>query len=314
MKIYLRKTGGAPIDISKLTAGSGDVAAPEKFYGAGFDSVQAGALKKNDAVVKKLGANESYTVPSGIIPAESYVYQEIPTQGAITISPVAAGSFVGVLNKYMTEDIVVNGVPNLVSENIRAGATIGTVSGSWQGYVNNDELCPYWYGIFAPGQSGQVTLFRSGSSGVGGNYTVDWNAIPYGFDDKHGISARYTSWYANSGSGYGFYALTFNQPIDMTGVKSITFLYQTSNLYANERNQVVICQNKATPYKSDWSINPDIGAYEVFNFAPSENKWSEVTIPISSAGRYQYIYFGIGIAPTSSTGRGMSIVRIKLNK
>lgn len=312
MKLVLRKTGGA-MDLSGLTAGPGDVAERDKFYGAGSDYVQTGRLKRNDVIKKKLGPNETYNVPTGIIPVGSYVYQDIPTRGGLTITPSASGGIAGIGGKYMTEDLTVLGVENLIPENIRAGATIGTVPGQWQGYVNNDELSPYWYGIFSPGQSGAIDSYSYAFSGNGGKYYVNWNRIPDGFDENHAISMRFGSEYGNL-KGYDFYALTFREPIEMTGVKSISFCYRTINVYANERNRLVLHQSQGVPYGSDWNIRSEIGSYETFNIAPSEGKWSVATFQISKANLYHYMHFGIGIAPTTSTGRYMDIIWIKLNK
>ena len=151
MKLCIRKTGGSIVNMDQLTATRGDVAAGDKFYGAGSDGIQSGALVNNQDIQKKLGANESYTVPSGIISPGSYVYQDIKQQGPMTISPVQAGSYAGVTGKYMTGNITVNGVNNLIPANIRKGAFIGSVAGTWEGYVNNDPPVPILEGRFCTG-------------------------------------------------------------------------------------------------------------------------------------------------------------------
>lgn len=46
--------------------------------------------------------------------------------------------------------------------------------GEWQGYVNNDELCPYWFGIFGPGQVGVVRDYSYAYHGNGSDKFITW--------------------------------------------------------------------------------------------------------------------------------------------
>ena len=52
MKLCIRKTGGSIVNMDQLTATRGDVAAGDKFYGAGSDGIQSGALVNNQDIQK----------------------------------------------------------------------------------------------------------------------------------------------------------------------------------------------------------------------------------------------------------------------
>lgn len=314
MKLNLRKSGGAPVDVGILTAGRGDVAADEKFYGAGDSSAQIGILKKNNAIAKKLGANESYTIPTGLIPKGSYVYQDIPTQGALTINPVAVGSMAGVSGKYMTADITVNGVENLKPENIKSGAFIGTVGGSWQGYVNNNQFIPYWYGVLPPGQTGysdsayyvnrnNISADRWGDfeDAVYSQMSVNWN---YPVEDsKKGGCIRIESEYIRYAYTHlVFPYISFGNGINIPLSKSFTICYRLPpRAYNQVYSKIILSQYKPGVFYEKPIIGPvggaievlswSIGNYEEFSLQPSANEatWRTETFTIAHPDRYSFI-------------------------
>lgn len=310
MKLCIRKTGGSTVNMDQLTATRGDVAAGDKFYGAGSDGIQSGALVNNQDIQKKLGANEAYTVPSGIISPGSYVYQDIKQQGPMTISPVQAGSYAGVTGKYMTGNITVNGVNNLIPANIRKGAFIGSVAGTWEGYVNNDPLCPYWKGVFAPGQTGELMDNRPVTSTYVAESDIEWQK---GNANPDGQYIDMSSWAPRSGATV-YPAFRFSVPIEMAGVKSVSIMYRLPAHSANSYTWIVLSQD--TDYyvaESNWSIRPGLGAYEKF-VLPASDSWITKTFALSNAGRYKYIHVGIGVAPSTSQGRWIEVKYIRLNK
>lgn len=308
----IKRIGG--IDVSDLTALPSDVVAPYLFYGANTDDIQSGNIKNNGKIQKNLDINETYSIPSGYIEEGSYVTQNIEKKGDVTVIPTAGGTFADVINKYMTGNVKVSGVENLLPENIKAGVSIGTVSGEWQGYVNEDELCPYWYGIFGPGQSGSVGIYKTPSIGTTGDYTIHWKQIVSNFDKdpNHPIAIHLVSWMVSG--RYTCWGIFFQTPIEMAGVKSVTILYKTTNWYQSDRNRLFLCENTGTIYDENWNIKESIGYNESFVLPVSESGYSEVTFNITNPNRLRYVCVGIGIPPTSDTGRGIIIISIKLNK
>lgn len=310
MKLLLRKTGGSTVDLGQLTAVPGDVAQNAKFYGAGSDDVQSGSLSAG-WFEKELEANGSFTRPAGIVSKDSCVYQQLPQQGAMSIHPVSGGSFAGVQGKYMTGDITVGGIDNLIPGNIRGGAFIGSVAGTWEGFVNNDPLTPYWKGIFAPGQIGELMYNRPATSTYEGRATIDWqhgNANP----DGQYIKMKSDSLGANNTTIYP--AFRFVVPIEMVGVKSVSIMYRLPADSANSYTWMVISQG--TDYyvaEKNWSIRADLGAHEKFTIPASEG-WVTRTFPINSANQYHYIHVGIGVAPSKNWDRNIDVKFIRLYK
>lgn len=309
MKLILRKTGGSTVDLSQLTASQKDVAQDLKFYGAGSEDVQNGALLSGH-FEKKLEAGGSLTIPAGIVSQDSYVYQQIPQQGAVTIAPVTEGSYAGVQGKYMTDNIIVHGVENLTPENIRNGAFIGSVAGTWEGFVNNDPLSPYWKGIFAPGQTGELMDNRPPTSTYVGEAKIRW---------QHGVANPDGQYISMSSSSSGrastiYPAFRFSVPIEMTGVKSVSIMYQLPASSANNYTWMVLSQGTDF-YVADknWTIRPDLGANERF-VLPASNGWGIQTFALRDAGQYHYIHVGIGVAPSISEDRWIDVRYIQLNK
>ena len=303
------------IDVSDLTAVPNDVVAPYLFYGADTDDIQSGNIKNNGKIQKNLDINETYSIPSGYIEEGSYVTQNIEKKGDVTVTPTAGGTFADVINKYMTGNVKVSGVENLLPENIRQGATIGTIPGEWQGYVNEDELCPYWYGIFAPGQSAHVYNYRYGTPGtVEGSYTVKWKVSDdkYEKDPTHAIAIWFMPY--KSSNLYSFFAIYFDRAIEMAGVKSISILYRTTNWYQNDRNKLVLCENNGVIYDEKWNLRSEIGYNEMFTLNVSNSQYTEATFSIKDPSRLKYIRLGIGITPPNGSGVGIHIIYIKLNK
>lgn len=335
MKLTLRKTGGA-VDLSGLTAIPGDVAEGDKFYGAGSDYVQIGQLKRNDVIKKKLGPNETYNVPPGIIPPGSYVYQDIPTHDGMIITPGASGGMAGVGGQYMTGDITVAGVENLVPENIRGGAFIGTVGGNFRGYVNNDQLTPYWYGVFPPGQSGfydsALKQLDVGSNVVDRIYaqmSVDWQ---YPVDDAYkGSCIRIEAEHRENEPQYFAPMITFKNGVEIAVAKSFTINYilpsvaynQTfSKIYLTKKIPGVFYKNWLLEYNSElkkYEVSTShVGDYVEFPLYPSadEKTWRTDTYAISNPEKYNFIIVVMGRPPANyyMDPNWMKIRSIKFNQ
>ena len=315
-KLIIRKSGGAPADVSELTAAPADVAKGEIFYGLGSDKPQVGSVANRGVLRQSIGANGSYVIPPGIYEAGGYVNQNIEIQDGFVINPVAGGSSAGVRGKFLTGNVVVNGVANLSPENIRKGAFIGTVAGTFEGYVNNSPLTPYWYGLFAPGQTGELIYNRSPNSGTLGGYSIDWqygNAKPDG---------QYIYMRSNASSNSRYPAFRFNVPIEMQGVKSVSIMYSLPYHSANQYTWLILAEKSVTNItgSTSWALSESrLGAYEAHvlpGTTGGDPAWSVQTFGVNQANvsRYKYVYVGIGVAASSSQGRFIMVKYIKLNQ
>lgn len=316
----INKKGGG-IDLDGVNATPNDVADGETFYGAGSDDIQTGVLPILPVVNQKIGINESYTVPRGINRNDSYVYQDIERRAGFTIKPVADGSSAMIAGKYMNGNVDVEGVDNLVPENIRLGAFIGSVSGTFQGYVNNDIYTPFWYGIFAPGQTGSVKKNRT-LGGLEGSVTANWNYYDASEDDgKRSRWVRFRSVYdASYPYRRSWAAISFNTPIDMTGAKSITIEYKLQPRFASDHTWLIVSENNTTGALSDrdWNITSALGQRQVFVIPASANNgtgWSTQTFTLPSGTTYYYINIGLGVYQDQAYGDSYMDVRyVKINR
>lgn len=92
--------GGGGADLDVVTAGSGDVL-PGK------------------VIVDKEG---------------DLVIGTMPSMGGQTVNPTASQQTVSTSGKYMTGNVIVNGVTNLTAANIREGVNVGGTVGSMKDY------------------------------------------------------------------------------------------------------------------------------------------------------------------------------------
>jgi len=318
-KLIIRKSGGAPADVSGLTATPSDVEKGKVFYGSGSDKPQVGIVENRGVLRQSIGANGSYTFPPGIYESGGYINQNIPVRDGFVINPTAGGSSAGVHGKYMTGNVVVNGVPNLSPENIRKGAFIGTVAGTFEGYVNNSPLTPYWYGLFYPGQTGTLIYNRSPNAGSQGpEDRIDWHFGDM-YPDGQYIHMRSG---AVSSSNSKYPAFRFNVPIEMQGVKSVSIMYSLPYDSANQYTWLILAEKSVTNItgSTSWGLSESrLGAYESHALpgtTSGDRVWSVQTFSVnqSKVDRYKYVYVGIGVAASSSQGRSISVKYIKLNK
>lgn len=298
---------GGSVDVDGLTATTNDVAEGETFYGQGSDDAQTGTLKKYENEKKCLEVNGVYTIPPGIyIGNENYIDQDIPVKDGFTINPIAEGSAAGIYGHYINDDIIINGIPNFFPENLRNGAMVGNLIGTWQGYVNNDVLTPYWYGVFAPGQYGNLIANRF-IEGVSQPDFAYWNNP----DKDTGGESIYFGSKAQSAPTYP--AIVFDTPIEMQGVKSITVMYKLPAHSANNYTRLVVAEKYHYKISSgNWNIVPELGQHEVFILPPSDG-YTQKTFTLNNASKYHYVYIGIGVAPSSGQGRHMVISNVRLN-
>ena len=93
------------------------------------------AITNRGAVNTALGINGTYTIPEGYHNGAGKVTQNIATMGAQTVTPGNSQKVVSCSGKYMTGNVTVQAVNNLIAANIKKGVVVGGVTGTWEGYV-----------------------------------------------------------------------------------------------------------------------------------------------------------------------------------
>lgn len=130
--IVLKGGGGADLDV--VTAGKPDVLAGKVIVDKDGEPL-TGTMPDRGAISTLLGINSTYTIPEGYHNGLGKVTQNIATMGGQTVNPTASQQTVSSNGKYMTGNVVVNGVSNLIAANIKKGVNVGGTIGTFQGYV-----------------------------------------------------------------------------------------------------------------------------------------------------------------------------------
>lgn len=130
--------GGSLFFEYDYTATPQDVIEGKKFLGKGSEDIQVGTMPIISPAEKKLGINETYNIDIGYHDSEQTIYQEIPTEGAQTITPVGNGQTISVSGNYMTGNITLNALTNFDPVNIKRGVTVGVgdqaIVGNYEGF------------------------------------------------------------------------------------------------------------------------------------------------------------------------------------
>lgn len=112
---------------------NGKVVIPEGYHdGKGYVDQ---AITNRGAVNASLLINGTYTIPEGYHSGAGKVTQNIATMGAQTVTPGNSQKVVSCSGKYMTGNVTVPAVTNLIAANIKKGVNVGGVVGTWEGYV-----------------------------------------------------------------------------------------------------------------------------------------------------------------------------------
>lgn len=149
-KIWIPGSGGGA-DLDVITAQAGDILAGKVIVDPDGEPL-TGTMPNNGAVSKVLPINGSYTIPAGYHNGSGKVTQSIPTRGAATIIPSTANQTAISAGYYASGNVIVAGDPNLQAGNIKKGARIFGVTGTFEGLVTS----PYYLwrrGSFQNGQS-----------------------------------------------------------------------------------------------------------------------------------------------------------------
>lgn len=255
MDALLKKNGGK-IDVSDLTAKPEDVAEGESFLGNGSADKKMGTLKNIGSPKYTLSINDSLTLPAGIYNGGT-VTQNIPTLGEQRTYPGKNVVILPTAEKYMTGNIVLEPIRNLTPDVIKKGEYVGGVGpGTWEGYVNDDPLWPYYNGAFYQGQSAEILTGNP-------NETLESRQGPYrGYlgivsFQRDRIRANHSRENQITASG-----IVFNVPYILKEVDhlSIGAVVTTENEKGGEI-RVILAQKKVTNWVRNYamSYNPDLG-------------------------------------------------------
>lgn len=117
------------------------------------------AITNRGAVNASLGINGTYAIPEGYHNGSGKVTQSIATMGAQTVTPGSSQKVISCSGKYMTGNITVPAVSNLVAQYIKKGVNVGGVVGTWDGYVANPTDL-YYKGVNSLGFTSRLNQGR----------------------------------------------------------------------------------------------------------------------------------------------------------
>jgi hypothetical protein len=160
-KIWIPGSGGGA-DLDVITAQAGDILAGKVIVDPDGEPL-TGTMPNNGAVSKVLPINGSYTIPAGYHNGSGKVTQSIPTRGAATIIPSTANQTAISAGYYASGNVIVAGDPNLQAGNIKKGARIFGVTGTFEGLVTS----PYYLWRRGSFQNGQSMSFGNRDSIAG---------------------------------------------------------------------------------------------------------------------------------------------------
>lgn len=131
---------GNSVDFSTLTTTESKVRIGKTFIGAGSDNIRTGTVPEYAQSNNSLAVNATYNIPVGIHNGIDVVSQTEPTMSGQTITPGVGEIVIECAGKYMTGDIVILAVDNLLPENVKLGAIVGegagAVTGTFEGFVD----------------------------------------------------------------------------------------------------------------------------------------------------------------------------------
>ena len=197
-------------DFDQLNVQPGDVLKGKLYVGADGQT-HVGEMEDRGSPTLYLDLNGRLTPPEGKYDGGE-VRQSIPTMEETHITPGSKQIIVYTDGMYMTGNIIVDKLANLVPENIKLGEYVGGVGpGAWQGYIVTDPKTFYYRGTFAPGQS--ISDYIAYDSGT---YKADRIE-----DIEH---MEFHSVKLGTSGGNMVYSV-FNSPIDLTYVNKLVIEY-----------------------------------------------------------------------------------------
>ncbi len=249
------ESGVGELDLDVITVTSPDMLAGK----VGVDKVgnpMFGTMVNHGAVNQSLAINSTYSIPLGYHNGQGKVTQSIATMGAQTINPTASQQTVSSSGKYMTGNVVVNGVSNLISDNIKKSAVVGGVTGTCdyayrlpareqifnlakmsvtQRSITDlrsgiTQLPPIWQGVIHPEWPYVILKINSTDLFIVGTGAADGLASPLEID-SNGVYAFYLA--RRSGGNTSLYATS------TTGDLRASYMYCYGYTTANFGNSAV---------------------------------------------------------------------------
>lgn len=154
--------GGGGVDLDVITAQAGDILAGKVIVDPDGEPL-TGTMPNRGAVSQVLPINGNYTIPAGYHNGLGKVTQNIPVQGGSTITPGTITKTAVAAGRYVSGNVNVAGDPNLQAGNIKKGARIFGVTGTFEGLVTS----PYYLWRRGSFQNGQSMSFGRGDSITG---------------------------------------------------------------------------------------------------------------------------------------------------
>lgn len=271
-------------DFEALNVKPGDVL-KGKLYVGPDGKTHTGEMEDRGSPELLLELNSSMTLLEGKYTG-GHVKQVIPTMGTTHATPGSKQITLYTSGMYMTGNIVVDKLSNLVPENIKLGEYVGGVGpGAWQGYLVMDPNTFYYRGTFGPEQS------------MSDYIVFDANDYKANRTDE----LKYLLYTANGGitNGRNTVYSVFDVPIDLTSVNKLTVQYSVYVLYTSSSKlifDIFLTREKNIRYQ----------AINNLKIASSENEFSQrdvdediktAEIDVRSLSREAYlsIYIGLGL-------------------
>lgn len=251
--------GGGGVDLDVITAQAGDILAGKVIVDPDGEPL-TGTMPNNGAVSKVLPINGSYTIPAGYHNGSGKVTQSIPTRGAATIIPSTANQTAISAGYYASGNVIVAGDPNLQAGNIKKGARIFGVTGTFEGLVTS----PYYLWRRGSFQNGQSMSFGNGSGIAGAALYITGGSYFNNFVDL--TNHRYLKTVVKGASRGGDVSVYVQNPSNGNTVATLKVYAYTANEItgyldiSSLRGQYKIFLNSAVYGSREEAVN----YYEVF--------------------------------------------------
>lgn len=251
--------GGGGVDLDVTTAQAGDILAGKVIVDPDGEPL-TGTMPNRGAVSQVLPINGNYTIPAGYHNGLGKVTQNIPVQGGSTTTPGTANKTIVAANRYVNGNIIVAGDPNLQAGNIKKGARIFGVTGTFEGLVSS----PYYLWRRGSFQNGQSMSFGNGDSITGAALYITIGSYFNNFVDL--TNHRYLKTVVKGVSKGGDVRIYVQNPSNGNTVATLKVYANT----ANETTGYLDISSLRGQYKiflssASWGhLSEEVNYYEVF--------------------------------------------------
>lgn len=130
---------GSSFNNTNYTATAQDVKTGKTFLGRGSQRLQTGTKPIITNVEHKLDVNATYNITPGYHQGQDRIYQEVPTQGAIEVTPTVNSQTIEIAGKLMSGNVTIKKPVNFEAQYIKKGVTVGegsqAITGTFEGFV-----------------------------------------------------------------------------------------------------------------------------------------------------------------------------------